>query len=169
MRQPLRRASRRPRRARGAGAFPRERRCRRAGQTRSPGGKNVPVAVPWSRPFADRSVRRARIAREAERERATARLLFEAPWLGFAGTAALVEDLRQHEYESIRRRLLSRWWDRLRRVRLDRERLSRDGARAADRELLRVLKSDLQPERAHDPRRAQRARRRAARTSYTKR
>ena len=86
------------------------------------------------------------IAREAERERRISRLLFEAPWLGFAGTAKLVEDLRQDEYESIRRRLLSRWWDRLRRVRLT-GKLSRDGAERLIASSYVLLKSELAPER----------------------
>jgi hypothetical protein len=42
-----------------------------------------------------------------ERAAATARLLFEAPWLGYRGTAALVEGLCEVEYEQIRTRLLS--------------------------------------------------------------
>ena len=86
------------------------------------------------------------IAREAERERQISRLLFEAPWLGFAGTAKLIEDLRQDEYESIRRRLLSRWWDRLRRVRLTGT-LSRDGAERLIASSYVLLKSELAPER----------------------
>jgi Dna[CI] antecedent, DciA len=86
------------------------------------------------------------IAREAERERRISRLLFEAPWLGFAGTAKLIEDLRQDEYESIRRRLLSRWWDRLRRVRLAGT-LSRDGAERLIASSYVLLKSELAPER----------------------
>lgn len=86
------------------------------------------------------------IAREAERERLVSRLLFEAPWLGFAGTANLVEDLRQDEYESIRRRLLSRWWDRLSHVRLS-GKLSRDGAERLIASSYVLLKSGLAPER----------------------
>jgi len=86
------------------------------------------------------------IAREAERERQISRLLFEAPWLGFAGTAKLIEDLRQDEYDSIRRRLLSRWWDRLRRVRLAGT-LSRDGAERLIASSYVLLKSELAPER----------------------
>lgn len=86
------------------------------------------------------------IAHEAERERLISRLLFEAPWLGFAGTAKLVEDLRQDEYESIRRRLLSRWWDRLRRVCLA-GKLSRDGAERLIASSYVLLKSELAPER----------------------
>ncbi|HTU69062.1 MAG TPA: DUF721 domain-containing protein [Candidatus Baltobacteraceae bacterium] len=86
------------------------------------------------------------IAREAERERHISRLLFEAPWLGFAGTAKLIEDLRQDEYESIRRRLLSRWWDRLCRVRRSGT-LSRDGAERLVASSYVLLKTELAPER----------------------
>ena len=86
------------------------------------------------------------IAQQAERERQISRLLFEAPWLGFAGTARLIEDLRQDEYESIRRRLLQRWWDRLRRVPLSGT-LSRDGAERLIASSYVLLKSELAPER----------------------
>ena len=86
------------------------------------------------------------IAREAERERHISRLLFEAPWLGFAGTANLVEGLRKDEYESIRRRLLQRWWDRLCRVRYS-GKLSRDGAERLIASSYVLLKSELAPER----------------------
>jgi hypothetical protein len=86
------------------------------------------------------------IAREAERERQISRLLFEAPWLGFAGTAKLIEDLRQDEYESIRRRLLQRWWDRLRRVHLS-GMLSRDGSERLIASSYVLLKSEFAPER----------------------
>lgn len=86
------------------------------------------------------------IAREAERERQISRLLFEAPWLGFAGTATLIEDLSQDEYASIRRRLLQRWWDRLRRVQLSGT-LSRDGAERLIASSYVLLKSELAPER----------------------
>jgi hypothetical protein len=53
------------------------------------------------------------IATAQERERLVARLLFEVPWLGFSGIAALVDDLRRDEYEEIRLRLLARWWEML--------------------------------------------------------
>lgn len=53
------------------------------------------------------------IAAAQERERLVARLLFEVPWLGFSGIAALVDDLRRDEYEEIRLRLLARWWEML--------------------------------------------------------
>jgi hypothetical protein len=86
------------------------------------------------------------IARVAERERHISRLLYEAPWLGFAGTAKLVDDLRPDEYESIRRRLLSRWWDRLTRARRT-GKLSRDGAERPIASSYVLLKSELAPER----------------------
>ena len=85
------------------------------------------------------------IARGAERERRIARLLYEAPWLGFAGTARLIEDLRQDEYESIRRRLLQRWWDRLRRVQSGKV-LARDGSDRLIAGSYVLLQSDLRPE-----------------------
>ncbi|MGH7737315.1 MAG: DciA family protein [Candidatus Tyrphobacter sp.] len=50
------------------------------------------------------------IAAAHERERLVARLLFEAPWLGFAGIAALVDGLGRTEFEGTRSRLLARWW-----------------------------------------------------------
>ena len=94
---------------------------------------------------------------------AISRLLFEAPWLGFAGTAKLVEDLRQDEYESIRRRLLSRWWDRLAPCSADRNALARRRERLIASSYV-LLKSELRTRTAHARDRAQRARRRAART-----
>jgi len=86
------------------------------------------------------------IARGTERERQISRLLFEAPWLGFAGMAKLVEDLRQDEYESIRRRSLQRWWDRLRRVQAAKV-LARDGSDRLIAGSYVLLQSELRPER----------------------
>jgi hypothetical protein len=76
---------------------------------------------------------------------AAARLLFEAPWLGYAGTAQLVDGLTLQDYESIRRRLLSRWWETLTRARAS-GRLSRDGRERAIASSYVVLKSGLAPE-----------------------
>lgn len=45
-----------------------------------------------------------------KREVATARVMYDAPWLGYAGTAEIVEALSVEEYERIRRALLERWW-----------------------------------------------------------
>ncbi len=78
--------------------------------------------------------------------RKVARLLFEAPWLGYAGTSAQVEDLSEKEYDSIRRRVLARWWETLGRA-------ARSGKLArGERERLIassyvILKSGLDPER----------------------
>jgi hypothetical protein len=86
------------------------------------------------------------IARDAQRERLVSRLLYEAPWLGYAGTAELVEALHQDEYEAIRHRLLQRWWDRLSRARWN-GKLSRDGAERLIASSYVLLKSELAPER----------------------
>ncbi|MGZ3503622.1 MAG: DciA family protein [Vulcanimicrobiaceae bacterium] len=81
-----------------------------------------------------------------QRTRAVARLLYDAPWLGYAGVAELVEELTQQEYESIRKRLLQRWWDALARI-------AKSGRRAlTHRERMIassyvLLKSGLEPER----------------------
>ena len=86
------------------------------------------------------------IARGAERERLVSRLLYEAPWLGYAGTAELIEGLHRDEYDAIRLRLLVRWWDRLTRARYH-GKLSRDGAERLIASSYVLLKSELPPER----------------------
>ena len=81
-----------------------------------------------------------------ERDARVARLLFEVPWLGYAGIAPLVEGLAPQEYEAIRLQLLRRWKDAL-------ERLRRSGAAKVttrDRMIASsyvLLKSELDPER----------------------
>ncbi|MFN2449051.1 MAG: DciA family protein [Candidatus Baltobacteraceae bacterium] len=81
-----------------------------------------------------------------ERDGRVARLLFQAPWLGYAGIAPLVDDLRPHDYQLIRSHVLRRWKDALDRVR-------RSGGRAfsvRDRMIASsyvLLKSELDPER----------------------
>ena len=45
------------------------------------------------------------------------RLMFDAPWLGFRGTAEIVEGLTSREYETNRTALLARWWETLQRAR----------------------------------------------------
>ena len=87
-----------------------------------------------------------RVARNDERERLASRLLFEAPWLGYAGTAALIEDFSVHEYEAIRRRVLARWWEMLSRARAT-GKLSRDGHERLVASSFVILKSGLPPER----------------------
>jgi hypothetical protein len=86
------------------------------------------------------------IARDEERQRLASRLLFEAPWLGYAGTAALIEDFTHEEYEGIRRRVLARWWETLSRARAS-GKLSRDGHERLVASSFVVLKSGLAPER----------------------
>lgn len=86
------------------------------------------------------------VARNDERERLVSRLLFEAPWLGFAGTSSLVEALSRDEYEGIRLRLLGRWWERLSRARLNKK-VSRDGSERLIASSYVLLKSELAPEK----------------------
>jgi len=85
-------------------------------------------------------------ARDEARQRLVAQLLFEAPWLGYVGTAALVEQLTPAEYEAVRRKILTRWWEILARVRATR-RLSRDGRERLIASSYVVLKSGVAPER----------------------
>jgi hypothetical protein len=80
-----------------------------------------------------------------ERERLVSRLLFEVPWLGYAGIAALVDGLQRDEYDAIRTKLLAQWWSIL-------ERTRRGGSVSPDaRERLVassyvIVKSGLEPE-----------------------
>lgn len=76
---------------------------------------------------------------------ATARLLFEAPWLGYAGTAALVDGLGEGEYERLRRQMLTHWWGMLARARAA-KRLSRDGRERLVASSYVLLRSKLPPE-----------------------
>lgn len=85
-------------------------------------------------------------ARRQERDAHVARLLFEAPWLGYAGIVPLVEGLTPAEYEAVRRSLLRRWKDVLERVRRT------GGAHLTTRDRMVassyvLLKSELDPER----------------------
>jgi Dna[CI] antecedent DciA-like protein len=84
-------------------------------------------------------------ARREERALATARLLFEAPWLGFSGTSALINGLCEEEYERIRSRLLKRWWGILEQTKAA-GRLSRDGRERLVASSYVVLRSRLSPE-----------------------
>jgi hypothetical protein len=85
-------------------------------------------------------------ARRQERGAATARLLFEAPWLGCAGTIALVDGLEGEEYERIRSQVLTHWWGLLARARGE-KRLSRDGRERLVAGSYVLLKSRLSPEK----------------------
>lgn len=80
-----------------------------------------------------------------DRSEAAARLLFEAPWLGYAGTAALVSGLKRGEYERIRSQLLSRWWGLLVQAR-DAKRLSRGGRERLVASSYVLLRSGIPPE-----------------------
>jgi hypothetical protein len=86
------------------------------------------------------------LARSDEREREISRLLFEAPWLGYAGVVAAAPGIDPHEYEAIRRRLLARWWERLARA-ARRGELSRDGSERSIASSYVILQSGLAPER----------------------
>ena len=76
---------------------------------------------------------------------ATSRLLFEAPWLGYGGTAALVSGLQEVDYERLRSRMLAHWWEALSRARSS-KRLSRDGRERLVASSYVILRSKLPPE-----------------------
>lgn len=87
----------------------------------------------------------AQVETEAK-TRAVARLLFEAPWLGYTGIANLIKGLSEREYESIRHRVLARWWETLSRA----SRAKRVTATNRERLIASsyvILKSGLDPER----------------------
>lgn len=56
--------------------------------------------------------------RASDRMIAAQRLMYEAPWLGYAGTAQIVPGLERADYDRWRRALLARWWEILARARL---------------------------------------------------
>lgn len=105
--------------------------CRTCGALIAPGGGNLCITC------VNDGVQ--------ERTAAVARLLFEAPWLGYDATAELVEGLTRAQYESIRSALLSRWWDTLGKARAA-KRLSRDGRERSIASSYVLLKSGLAPE-----------------------
>ena len=81
-----------------------------------------------------------------ERDAQVARLLFEAPWLGFAGIAPVVAGLTRQEYEAVRSALLRRWKDTLERIR----RSVRPRVTTRDRSIASsyvLLKSELDPDK----------------------
>lgn len=80
-----------------------------------------------------------------ERHRAVARLLFEAPWLGFEGISALVDGLTERDYGFVRVKLLRRWWETLQRAQRAR-RLSPDRRERLIASSYVILKSGLDPE-----------------------
>jgi len=85
-------------------------------------------------------------ARAEARAAAVARLLFDVPWLGYDGIADLVNGLTSAEYEGVRARLLSRWWDALSRVRRSGRRTMTPRERLIASSYV-LLKSGVDPER----------------------
>lgn len=85
-------------------------------------------------------------AHAQERDAQVARLLYEAPWLGYAGIAPLVNGLTTHEYETVRLRLLRSWKDSLDRIR----RSTRPRVTMRDRSIASsyvLLKSQIDPDK----------------------
>lgn len=85
-------------------------------------------------------------AHAQERDAQVARLLFEAPWLGYAGIAPLVQGLRPQEYDAVRLALLRRWRDTLERIR----RSPRPRVTTRDRSIASsyvLLKSEMEPDK----------------------
>jgi hypothetical protein len=81
-----------------------------------------------------------------EREAQVARLLFEAPWLGYVGIAPLVRGLTPKQYDAVRLALLRRWKDTLERIR----RSPRPRVTMRDRSIASsyvLLKSELEPDK----------------------
>ena len=77
---------------------------------------------------------------------ATERLMFDAPWLGFNATAEIVGRLSVAEYEVIRKRILSRWWDVLVRARA-RKTVSLDRREASIASSYLLLQTGWEPDR----------------------
>ncbi|HEV2261166.1 MAG TPA: DUF721 domain-containing protein [Candidatus Rubrimentiphilum sp.] len=89
-------------------------------------------------------------ARANERAATLARLLFEVPFLGYAGIAEHVENLSRNEYDSVRSKLLARWWDLLTQLRASgRARVTKYERDVASSYVL--LKTELDPERIAPP------------------
>lgn len=85
-------------------------------------------------------------AQTQERDAQVARLLYEAPWLGYAGIVPLVPGLTHMQYERIRLALLRRWKDTLERIR----RSARPRVTMRDRSIASsyvLLKSELDPDK----------------------
>jgi hypothetical protein len=112
---------------------------------RSAGWKGCTVCAALVSPRSEPLCASCQAALEDERSAAVARLISEAPWLGFAGTAALIDGLKKREYERVRNRLLTRWWAMLAQARAG-GRLSRDGRERSIASSYVLLKSKLSPE-----------------------
>ncbi|MBV9233413.1 MAG: DUF721 domain-containing protein [Candidatus Eremiobacteraeota bacterium] len=96
-------------------------------------------------PSRVRSCLSCSVAAQDARTRTVAQLMFDAPWLGYRGTAELVEGLQEEEYERIRARLLTRWWGVLTAAR-DSRRLSSDGRERLIASSYVLLRSNVAPE-----------------------
>jgi hypothetical protein len=81
-----------------------------------------------------------------DRGLAAARIMYDAPWLGFGGTADAVPGLTLREYETLRLTLLARWWDRLVRVRARGTRAVANADRSIASSFI-LLKTNMEPER----------------------
>jgi hypothetical protein len=82
----------------------------------------------------------------AEREVAVQRLMYDAPWLGYGGTAELIETLTVEEYERIRHALLERWWALLSRAKAA-GRVSDDGRERRIASSYVLLQTGWEPQR----------------------
>ncbi len=80
-----------------------------------------------------------------KRYRRVARLMFDAPWLGYEGTAQLIEGLTRQEFGVIRKRLLQEWWAFLARAQR-REQVSPDGRERLIASSYVLLKTGFEPE-----------------------
>ncbi|MDQ6932318.1 MAG: DUF721 domain-containing protein [Candidatus Eremiobacteraeota bacterium] len=74
-----------------------------------------------------------------------ARLMFDAPWLGYEGTAKLIEGLTPQEFGAIRKRLLRDWWEFLMRAQR-RAQVSPDGRERLVASSYVLLKTGFEPE-----------------------
>lgn len=83
-------------------------------------------------------------ARE-RRYRRVARVMFDAPWLGYEGTARLIEGLQRHEFVQIRRRVLQGWWEILMRAHR-RKQVSPDARERLVASSYVLLKTGFEPE-----------------------
>ena len=111
----------------------------------SRGGRSVLGCKVLVVPAADSLCPICAAARTERLIAAAARLMFEAPWLGYSGTAALVCGLQRGEYERIRTQLLAHWWEMLARARAAKH-LSRDGRERIVASSYVLLRSKLPPE-----------------------
>jgi hypothetical protein len=72
--------------------------------------------------------------------------MYDAPWLGYGGTAALIEALTVEEYERNRRALLERWWALLLRAKAD-GRVSAEGRERKIASSFVLLQTGWEPQR----------------------